>query len=62
MSADLWCLGILAYEFIIGAPPFETPGGYQQTYKRIAKVDLHWPEEYPVSEEARDLIEKVDTT
>ena len=24
MQADIWCLGILAYELLCGAPPFES--------------------------------------
>lgn len=55
---DLWSLGVLAYEFLVGAPPFEEPsGGYRATYRRIAKVDLRIPD--TVSSEAADLIRKL---
>lgn len=37
---DLWSLGVLCYEFLVGAPPFEDQSGYKATYCRIAKVDL----------------------
>lgn len=54
-KVDLWALGVLTYEFIVGKPPFEEMSGYSATYRRIAKVDLHVPEW--VSPEAKDLIQ-----
>ena len=39
---DLWSLGVLAYEFLFGGPPFEA-AGHSETYKRILKVDLVFP-------------------
>jgi serine/threonine protein kinase len=54
---DIWSLGVLCYEFLVGSPPFEEEGGYKATYKRIAAVDLHFPEF--ISEGAKDLISKV---
>jgi serine/threonine protein kinase len=54
---DLWSLGVLCYEFLVGAPPFEDQGGYRATYRRIAKVDLKIPDH--VSLDAKDLINKV---
>jgi serine/threonine protein kinase len=56
-KVDLWSLGVLAYEFLVGSPPFEELSGYGATYKRIARVDLKIPEF--VSAEARDLIMRV---
>lgn len=53
-KVDYWALGVLTYEFICGAPPFEDKSGHNATYKRIAKVDLKIPPK--VSPEARDLI------
>lgn len=42
LNADLWCLGVLCYEFLIGYPPFE---GRDQsaTYDRIKRVDIKYP-------------------
>ncbi|KAI0642996.1 kinase-like protein [Trametes meyenii] len=56
-KVDYWALGVLTYEFICGAPPFEDLSGYNATYKRIARVDLKIPSK--VSPEARDLITKL---
>ena len=56
-KVDYWALGVLTYEFLCGAPPFEDLRGYNATYKRIAKVDLNIPAK--VSAEAKDLITRV---
>lgn len=56
-KVDLWSLGVLCYEFLVGVPPFEDQSGYTATYMRISKVDLHIPEY--VSADACDLIRKV---
>ncbi|KAJ3415418.1 spindle assembly checkpoint kinase [Chytridiales sp. JEL 0842] len=53
-AVDLWSLGILCYEFLVGVPPFEDHTSYKATYRRIAKVDLHVPDY--VSPDAKDLI------
>ncbi|KAF9959247.1 Serine/threonine-protein kinase ark1 [Modicella reniformis] len=55
---DLWSLGVLCYEFLVGTPPFEVlDEDVQKTYDKIAKVDLFIPKH--VSEEAKDLIRKL---
>jgi serine/threonine protein kinase len=56
-KVDLWALGVLAYEFLVGTPPFEDLNGSQATYRRIRNVDLHVPPH--VSPEATDLIKRV---
>lgn len=53
---DHWTLGILAYEFLVGKPPFES-ATQVDTYRRIQSVDLHFPKH--VSEEARDLVRRL---
>ena len=55
-QVDIWCLGVLMYEFLAGNPPFVAKT-YRETYKRIAKVDLQLPEHF--SEEAKDLLRKL---
>ncbi|TPX53218.1 hypothetical protein SeMB42_g00896 [Synchytrium endobioticum] len=56
-KVDLWSLGVLCYEFLVGVPPFEEVSSYKATYKRIASVDLQIPDF--VSQEARDLISRL---
>lgn len=54
-KVDLWSLGVLTYEFLVGEAPFEdTP---IMTQKRIARADMQIPEW--VSKEAKDLIKRV---
>ncbi|KAM4621409.1 aurora kinase B [Polymixia lowei] len=55
-KVDLWCIGVLCYECLVGNPPFET-ASHSETYKRITKVDLKFPK--VVTDGARDLISKL---
>ncbi|KAM3823913.1 aurora kinase C-like [Vipera latastei] len=55
-KVDLWCIGILCYEFLVGKPPFESEC-HSETYRRIVSVDLKFPPF--VTEGARDLIVKL---
>lgn len=34
---DLWCIGVLCYELLVGNPPFES-ASHDETYRRILKV------------------------
>ncbi|QQP53042.1 Aurora kinase AAlike, partial [Caligus rogercresseyi] len=47
-NLDLWSLGVLYLS-----------SSQEETYKRIAKVDIMWPEPNHISLEARDLIQKL---
>ncbi|XP_052322256.1 aurora kinase B-like isoform X2 [Oncorhynchus keta] len=55
-KVDLWSIGVLCYECLVGNPPFET-ASHTDTYKRITKVDLQFPK--VVSDGARDLVSKL---
>lgn len=55
-TVDVWLLGVLCYEFLVGRPPFEEVDK-NATYKRIARVDLHIPSF--VEADAADLIRRL---
>lgn len=55
-KVDLWSLGVLVYEFLVGEAPFEdTP---ILTQKRITRGDMKVPSS--LSPQAKDLIELVN--
>lgn len=53
---DIWSLGVLCYEFLVGRPPFDHEN-QTETYQRIAKVNFSYPAH--VSPVARDFISKL---
>ena len=55
-NVDLWCLGVLVYEFLVGRPPFECPDT-NETYRKIRTVQYTFPEH--VSPLPRDFISKL---
>ena len=55
-NVDIWCLGVLMYEFLAGSPPFVAKT-YKETYRRISKVDLVFPSHF--SESAKALLLKL---
>ena len=54
-KVDLWSLGVLTYEFLVGEAPFEDT--QQMTQRRIARCEMKVPNF--VSAEARNLIQRV---
>lgn len=55
-KVDLWCLGILCYEFLVGRPPFESRSK-TATYSKILNNKVEFPEH--MSEESIDFISKL---
>ncbi|CAH1396333.1 unnamed protein product [Nezara viridula] len=56
-KVDNWCLGVLCFEFLVGKPPFETPGGNDILYKKIASLQFEYPSF--LKNDCRDLISKL---
>ncbi|KAL2091427.1 hypothetical protein ACEWY4_013690 [Coilia grayii] len=52
-KVDLWSLGVLCYELLVGKPPFETKT-HEETYRKISRVEFSFPEH--VGAGARDLV------
>jgi len=52
-KVDLWCTGVLLYEFLCGKPPFESKS-QNDTYRLICGVIIKFPEF--VTEGAKELI------
>lgn len=57
-KVDVWCLGVLMYEFLYGHAPFFADNE-AETCKRIVNVDLKFPSKPETSSEAKDLIRKL---
>ncbi|GFT44770.1 hypothetical protein NPIL_174911 [Nephila pilipes] len=55
-KVDLWCIGILCYEFLVGKPPFEAEN-MQTTYSLIRRVAVRFPS--CVSSGAQDFISRL---
>lgn len=55
-KVDAWALGIICYELLVGAPPFESIG-FHPTIRRIVFDEVIIPDY--VSREASDIIKMV---
>lgn len=42
-KVDVWCLGVLTYEFVCGMPPFESVS-VSETKRKIASLEFSYPE------------------
>lgn len=42
-QVDLWSLGVLCFELLVGEPPFQTTS-YEETYKKITHVNYTAPD------------------
>jgi len=57
-EVDIWSMGVLAYELVIGKPAFETTTN-AATMDKIDKVDLKFPTHIKLSNECRDFISRI---
>ncbi|KAI5464551.1 kinase-like domain-containing protein [Mariannaea sp. PMI_226] len=59
-AVDWWALGILIYEFLTGYPPFwhQNP---MEIYKQILEKPVVFPQDPPISDDAKDIIRSLCT-
>lgn len=55
-NVDLWCLGILTYEFLVGCPPFEEESN-TATFNRIMNLDIKYPKH--INDLAKDFVSRL---
>ena len=59
-KSDFWALGVCLYEFLYGFKPFlDTTGdpNPDKIFEKILNESVPFPDDQPISAEARDLIE-----
>jgi serine/threonine-protein kinase RIM15 len=60
-TSDWWSVGCIMFEFLFGYPPFHA-GEAEQVFENILARKIQWPDDTecePVSDEAKDLINKL---
>jgi len=60
-EVDSWSLGVIIYTLLIGKPPFET-SDVKTTYRKIKVNDYSFPENVKISNEVKNLIERILVT
>jgi len=55
-KVDVWNVGVLCFELLVGKPPFEAPTNHE-TYRKITRVEIFYPDYVPKG--AVDLISKL---
>ena len=57
-GADLWAFGIILYQMFCGQTPFKGRTAYL-TFKNIEKLEISFPNNISMSENAKDLIRRI---
>jgi len=53
---DIWSIGVLTYEFLVGSPPFDSVSK-SKTFQKIKKVEIQFPDH--MSELAKSFIKSI---
>ena len=57
-GSDVWALGIMIYQMYYGKTPFKEKTNYL-IFRKIEQLKINFPENIAISEEAKDLINKI---
>ena len=57
-TLDIWCLGTLLYELIVGIPPFYSKD-QRRMFHDIVNKELTFPQHLPLQKNTKDLISKM---
>ena len=57
-TADIWPIGVIMYNLLVGYPPFSGKDE-EETKKKIINVDYKFPEDIKISKAAKDLIKQI---
>lgn len=60
-GVDWWAVGVILFEFIYGYPPFHADSP-SKVFDNIVMRNMDWDPRVPISEEARDLIDRLVCT
>lgn len=57
-ASDLWALGAIIYKMLTGTVPFQSQN-QSNIFMKILSLDYEWPQNVKVSDEAKDLVERL---
>ncbi|KAI9033470.1 kinase-like domain-containing protein, partial [Hyaloraphidium curvatum] len=55
-KVDMWSLGCIAYQLLVGVTPFQSSVSFEQLYHRIVTADYAFPDDIPLSDLAKDFV------